>query len=443
MKFFANKKSLASGKWQIILGVFSSTVVGLNAVDFFELGPIHYSDSQPENLVTDLANKKFKPTDETWNNLDFLNSLLTELKVPVESQTLVFSKTSLQKKAIFLNNPRALYFSDSTYVGYVPGGDAEVITHDPKLGLVFYVINLNEAKPGNEVKNPAFGYNFTRRSDCLSCHVSSVTKDVPGLFTRSVVTDDQGEVDFSHENFFVDDQTPLKQRWGGWYVTGNWGEISHMGNDIAGKSKLSKLDNLKGKIDTSKYLKDTSDIVALMVLEHQCKIHTLFVEAKMQYERAVHLENAIKQAGSYDGKNTGSSRLAGLLTENLVSALLFCDEAKINEDSIAGDPEFETAFIAKAKMTKSGKHLRKFRLYDRLFKYRCSYMIHSAAFLALPDEIQKLTFNRIHTILTAKSPPKGYEHLKSREKQTILEILMETTKMAEFLATKRNKKNKN
>lgn len=319
-------------KWWIALGVFSGVVMCLRAVDFFELGPIHYSESEPENAITELAKKEYKPKGHVSNDLNFLNSILDELKVPVESQVLVYSKTSLQKKGIFPKYPRALYFSDSTYVGYVLGGDVEVITHDPKLGLVFYLIKMDQVNPDKAGENPTYGYHVTRRKDCLSCHVSSVTRDVPGLFIRSVATDDQGEVDFKYESHFVDDETPIEDRWGGWYVTGNWKGTTHKGNDFLGQSGLEKLDSLKDKIESARYLKDTSDIAALMVLEHQCKIHTLLVEAKMQYERSLHLENALRETGAIDddsGKESSSTRLARHLTEKLVRALLFSDEAKM------------------------------------------------------------------------------------------------------------------
>jgi Fic family protein len=153
----------------------------------------------------------------------------------------------------------------------------------------------------------------------------------------------------------------------------------------------------------------------------------------MQYQRSIHLENALRLMGPIDEKNSSSMRAAKRSAEEIVEGLLFCNEAKIEGDGIEGDKAFEEAFAAQAKLSKSGKHLRKFRLYGRLFKYRCSYMIHSEAFLALPEVIQKLTFQRIHEILTAETPPEGYEHLKTKEKKTILEILLDTTAMNDYL----------
>ena len=427
-------------KWLLLLGVFSCFGLSLYAVDFFELGPIHYSETKPENAVSDLTKREFKPESGArgaYTDLDFLKSVLKELKISQDTQLLVFSKTSVQKKRIFPRYPRALYFNDSTYVGYVPGGKVEVITHDPKLGLVFYMINPNDANPNSDSgETSRLGYHVERRKDCLSCHVTTKTHDVPGLFIRSVVTDDEGEVDFKSESYFVDDQTPLEHRWGGWYVTGNWSGISHMGNDFAGESKLEKLESVRDRIEVSRYLKDTSDIAALMVMEHQCKIHTLFVEAKMQYQRAKHLEDALRLTGALDEKNSSAMRNARRSAEEVVKALLFFDEEKIEGNGIEGGEAFEKAFVAQAKRSKSGKHLRKFRLYGRLFKYRCSYMIHSEAFLAMPELIQKLIFQRLNEILTAEVAPKGYEYLKTREKKTILEILQDTTAINEHIAKK-------
>jgi hypothetical protein len=433
MKGIIKHSFLGRFKWLLLLGVFSCFGVCLYAVDFFELGPIHYSDTEPDNAASDLAKKEFKPKNDAYNDLDFLEAVVKELDVPVDSQLLVYSKTSLQKKRIFPRYPRALYFSDSTYVGYVPGGDVEVITHDSKLGLVFYLINPSKANPDKAGSDAKFEYKVKRRKDCLSCHVTSKTRDVPGLFARSVVTDDQGEMDFKRESHFVDDETPLEHRWGGWYVTGNWIGISHMGNDFNGESKLGKLKSLEGRIEMSRYLKDTSDIAALLVLEHQCKMHTLLVETKMRYQRAVHLENALKRMGPIDEVNSAVTRNAKRSTEDLVASLLFCNEAKIEGSGVEGNKAFKEAFTAQAKLSKSGKHLRRFRLYGRIFKYRCSYMIHSEAFLALPEVIQKLTFQRIYEILTAETAPEGYEHLKTKEKKTILEILQDTTPINSYL----------
>ena len=75
----------------------------------------------------------------------YLSSVLKLLNVPVSSQGLVFSKTSFQLFRISPKNPRAIYFNDDVYVGYVRGGDfVELSTADPKLGGVFYMRRTNQ-----------------------------------------------------------------------------------------------------------------------------------------------------------------------------------------------------------------------------------------------------------------------------------------------------------
>src|SRR5262245_25004046 len=71
----------------------------------------------------------------------YLSSLLRALEIPVSSQGLVFSRTSLQVDRIAPWSPRAVYFNDDVYVGWVQGGPImEIASVDPKLGAVFYTI---------------------------------------------------------------------------------------------------------------------------------------------------------------------------------------------------------------------------------------------------------------------------------------------------------------
>ena len=64
----------------------------------------------------------------------FLLSLLALLEIPASSQMLVFSTTSLQLSLISPSNPRALYFNEDVYVGFIPGGRIEIVSLDPELG---------------------------------------------------------------------------------------------------------------------------------------------------------------------------------------------------------------------------------------------------------------------------------------------------------------------
>ena len=193
-------------------------VAPLAAMDSFEQPPISYSKTQPSNVVAELQDRLARGDahlafDEATG---YLRSVLDVLRVPVSSQTLVFSKTSLQQRHITPKNPRALYFNDEVYVGFVRGGDVlEISVADPTLGTVFYTLDqeLNE--------HPTF---VRQTDDCLICHGGPQTRGVPGHIVRSVYADRSGQPIFSAGSHRVDDSTPLADRWGGWYVSGRHGD---------------------------------------------------------------------------------------------------------------------------------------------------------------------------------------------------------------------------
>src|SRR5271168_1223939 len=96
---------------------------------------IHYSAGPFDNAVTRLQSQ----LDSGKVQLDFaegagyLSSLLQHLGVNVDSQALVFSKTSFQSQKISPRNPRAVYFADDIAVGYVRGGELlELAATDPR-----------------------------------------------------------------------------------------------------------------------------------------------------------------------------------------------------------------------------------------------------------------------------------------------------------------------
>ena len=85
----------------------------------------------------------------------------------------------------------------------------------------------------------------------------------------------------------VHHDTPYADRWGGWYVTGEHGEMRHRGNVVwpddavdpsvpEGGANLVALD---GRFDADRYTSPHSDVVALMVLEHQTRAHNLLAWA--------------------------------------------------------------------------------------------------------------------------------------------------------------------
>ncbi len=220
---------------------------------------IAYYTGEPHDQVRELQDRI--ASGET--HLDFgdkwgyLESVLRELHVPVSSQTLVFSKTSLQVAHISPEHPRALYFGDDVYVGLVHGGLLEVTAVDPQRGAIFYVMEQKKAA------RPRF---VRKNEECLKCHFSVNTMRVPGFLTRSVFADSSGNPIVEAGAYLTDHRSPLTERWGGWYVTGTLGSDRHMGNVFAnGSHKLDRerganVTDLKGRVNTALYPAPSSDV---------------------------------------------------------------------------------------------------------------------------------------------------------------------------------------
>ena len=156
----------------------------------FDEGTKNYNNSQPSDPITALQERLNRGQIQLKTNSShgYLDSVLAELKIPASSQVLVFSKTSFQRERISPDTPRALYFNDDVYIGFIPGSPMmEVSTADPKLGGVFYT--LDQASQGTP--------KFKRTDQCLECHAAAKSMGVPGHILRSFATDESGVVDLS------------------------------------------------------------------------------------------------------------------------------------------------------------------------------------------------------------------------------------------------------
>jgi hypothetical protein len=390
----------------------------------YELPPISYSETAPSDRLAKLESIPIDKRDR-----ELLAWLLEELEVPVESQILVFSKTSLQRDLIQPNRPRALYFSDDAYVGWVPGGLIEITTSDPNLGLVFRSLDARRTT------GPA---RLERDADCLSCHGGSMTRNWPGLMARSVFADSRGEPITSAGSFLIGHDTPIEKRWGGWYVTGRHGALRHMGNVTVspseGRSKVfgdegANLDSLEKFFDPAPYLRPDSDIVALMVFEHQITVHNRLCEGGLRVRKWSHYQRRLQEelGEPVSDEPVGTAlRVVNSETERIVEALLFCDEAALPEGGLSGAGDFERAFQQNQRLDSSGRSLKTLDLRQRLFRWRCSYMIYSEAFASLPAELRRSVVRRLEEILTADTPPERFGHLPKAERRGIHEILMAT-----------------
>ena len=377
--------------------------------------PINYSASQPHDPVSVVQQKiltgdlKLK-----WDEkFGYLLALLEAFGAKKSSQVLVMSKTSLQRRYITPENPRSVFFSDDVYIGYIPGAPVmEVSSVDPKLGGTFYIIEQEQ------VRKP----KFTRSNDCLSCHGGQRTLGVPGHFVRSVPTDASGEMITLEEVRDITQCSPLKDRWGGYYVTGNSGTQFHRGNLIGEKDleQFKRQPNFKGNItdlspyfDTSKYHGSGSDIVALMVLEHQIHMHNyvarLNIEARQMLAAYGHVRYIRSQVDAF------------------LRYLLFTEEFPLAQ-KIEGNPDFVRDFTATAIRDSRGHSLRDLDLKTRMFKYPCSFLIYAPSFDAMAGPIKEVILQKLHDILTGKNDDAQFARLTPEDRKAILEILLETKK---------------
>jgi hypothetical protein len=401
------------------------------AAEDFDRPPISYSSSAPDNVISQLqkridrGNVRLTFTDEHG----YLPAVLRELKVPISSQMLVFSKTSLQRDRISPRTPRALYFNDEVYIGFCRLGEVmEVSVADPKLGTVFYTLT----------QEPAARPRFQRHTEnCLSCH-SSRHQGIPAHMVRSVYPDRDGNPILSGGSFRIDQTSPVKQRWGGWYVTGTHGKEAHLGNMILQRRTVPdelintdglNVTELKGRIDTGMYLSPHSDLVALMVLEHQAEMHNRITAANYQTQYAHRDADILNEMDNAPrGRLTdGTARRVDSAAEQLLEYLLFVEEAPLAAP-VKGTSGFAEEFARVGPRDRHGRSLRDFDLSNRLFKYPCSYLIYSPAFDQLPSSVKDRVYRRLWEVVSGRDQTKEFAHLTAADRRAIKEILVDTKK---------------
>lgn len=357
----------------------------------------------------------------------YLPGVLKALGISKESQMLVFSKTSFQFGRISPSTPRSIYFNEHSYVGWVQGGEVvEVSTTDPERGSVFYSMDqTRRARP-----------KFERRDECLQCHASPRTLGVPGHLVRSVFTDNEGFPQTQAGGFVTDHRSPLEERWGGWYVTGTHGAARHMGNVvIADKNHPDQLDmeaganvtDLSKFVDAAPYLTKHSDLVALMVMEHQTRMHNLITRVSYETRVALYSQEGMNKALGRpgDGWSDSTKRRIYGPSEVLLRYLLFLDEPKLKA-AVHGTSGYEKSFALDGPKDDSGRSLRDLDLKTRLFKYPCSYLIYSEAFDALPKPALDYIWRRLWEVVSGKERGAAFAALTAADRQAIREILVQT-----------------
>ena len=251
----------------------------------FQEDPIRYYVDNPEDPVAKLQER----IDRGEKRLRFeapngyLRSVLAELDVPRSSQVLVYSRSSLQFRKVSPKTPRALYFNDDVYVGWINGGDfLEIVSFDANQGAIFYTVGQHR----EEAQGFAQGRSSTASSAtwrrgleaCRGCSSDRSSRTARGTRPRRRRTYD------------TDHRSPLSERWGGWYVTGAQGRQPHLGNLIIDEPKPENLDataggnavDLSSRFPLDAYAARHSDIVAHLVLDHQAPLHNLITRANYE-----------------------------------------------------------------------------------------------------------------------------------------------------------------
>jgi len=332
----------------------------------------------------------------------YLSSALDALRLPVDSQLLVFSRGSLQGKLIDEQNPRALFFNERVALGWVRDGDfLEVAAHDATAGVVFYTLSNVRLKA--DATNVTAPPQFKRVFHCLGCHVTGDTLGVPGLLMFS--TSRRTGTQFDGVPRHIDQSDPLSQRFGGWFITGSTGSARHMGNDVGALDERPsrELMSVERMFDTYGYRAATSDVVSQMVLTHQAGMTNLLTRAAFEARMA-----------------TGDAAVVAPIMKGLASEvvdyMLFQDEAKLS-DHIRGSSGFAERFSKSGPRDRKGRSLYELDLTIRLFKYPCSYLIYSPAFDALPPVIKEPIYRQMWDLLQ-----------KQENGRAVIEILRDTKK---------------
>lgn len=393
----------------------------------FENAPISYNDAEVSDAIFQLKQKLVQGSANLeWDDRrGWLPSLLDQLEISDSSQLLVFTKTSLQLNKISPGNPRAVYFNDDTYVGFVPGGDIiELSAVDPKLGAVFYSIEQNADR----------SMISRDRSQCMTCHGTNKTQDVPGYLVRSVYPSGSGHPRYEMGTVTTDHRTDFRKRFGGWYVLGKHGDMRHRGNVIASKTqpaidfeKGANLTELPARIKSKNYMNGSSDLVALMVLEHQTQMHNWITKAS--YETRLALNYQLEMNKIFDRDRNfqieSTTRRIESSAEDLLEYMLFCDEYQL-DSPIAHATPFANQFERLGPRDDAQRSLREFDLTNRMFRYPCSYLIYSESFDNLPEPVLSYLARRLGAILSGKDQSRTFSHLTADDRLAIQQILMQT-----------------
>lgn len=380
----------------------------------FKAEPHSYLESQPKDRFAQFQARAEKGDVkiDTTNDKAFLSSLLEALNIPISSQIMVFSASSLQSEIINPRNPRALYFNEDTYIGWVPGGLIEIIAADPEMGPMFYV--FDRLRPGGPVPN------VQRSNKCMNCHAGNATRRLPGLIAESLLVSRAGSSLETYRRDVQGHQIPLEDRFGGWHLTGEHHLTNNKANmmGVASGGKTEKVPAPPGQFsDLSLHLLPTSDILPHLIHEHQIGFENRLVYAIYTHRQLKHENKGM----------LGSAAKAEIeeRAQELAKYIMFADEAKFPAQGIIGDPAYTKDFLRDRKATKAGLSLRDFDMKTRMFKHRCSFMIYTDTWKEAPRELKDRIYFHMASYLRDQ-PDAQHAHIPPAERRAIRDILKET-----------------
>ena len=174
----------------------------------------------------------------------------------------------------------------------------------------------------------------------------------------------------------------------------------------------STSDDVEGPHPSGTYLTPYSDVVALLVFEHQARMMNLLT--RIGWDARV-----LAQEGA-----PGAMESIAAEALELVDYLLFVDEAPLN--GVEGTSGFAARFASQGPRDRKGRSLRDLDLGTRLMRYPLSYMIYSDAFDALPADARDSIYRRLWQVLSGRDRSSRYAHLSDADRRAIREILRDT-----------------
>jgi hypothetical protein len=155
-----------------------------------------------------------------------------------------------------------------------------------------------------------------------------------------------------------------------------------------------------------------------MILDHQTRVTNLLT--RLGWEARV---AASERAAGHAAQSVRVREAAS----DLVDALLFVDEAPL-PGRVEGSSGFAERFSNEGPKDSKGRSLRQLELTRRLARYRCSYMIYSDGFDALPAEAKAAAYQRLWQVLSGNLADKQYAELSLPDREAVVEILRDTKK---------------